>query len=185
MTRTRQPDEFTNLDEPDWKALFENVERSWFRLETLQAYTMDYERDEMEQFLRTGRFDREPSRWQHMLQRHTAAGRLLQRVHVVEEPLTGYLRYELAAYQQNAAAGEQIRLLPVTPPDWPTGLPRGVDYWLFDDREVWDMHYDEQGRFLRAVRSDDPDRLDTCRRWRDTALQTSMSLTDYLRRQAA
>ncbi len=185
MTRTRQHDEFTDLDAPEWLALFENVRQSWFRLETLQRYSVDYERDEFEQFLLIGRLKREPGAWQRMLQRHRAAGRKLQRVHVVEEPLTDYLRYELAAYEQNAAAGEEIRLLPVTPPAWPSGLPRGRDFWLFDDTEVWDMHYDEQGRFVRATCTDDPDHVQECRRWRDLALENSIDLSDYLRHHAA
>ena len=185
MTRTRQHGEFTDLDSPEWLALFESIKRSWFRLETLQMYAVDYERDEFEQFLRTGQLEREPGDWQRMLHRLSATGRNLQRVHIVEEPLTDYLRYEFAAYQQNAASGEEIRLLPVTPPDWPGGLPKGQDFWLFDDTDIWDMQYDEKGRFLRATHSDDPDHLEECRRWRDLALGTSIDLTDYLRHQAA
>ena len=49
---TRQVGTFTDLDDPDWLGLFEHIESSWFRLETLQAYSVDYERDEFDQFLR-------------------------------------------------------------------------------------------------------------------------------------
>jgi hypothetical protein len=171
---------FTDLGDPSWLALFESVEESWFRLETLQVYEVDYERAEIEDFLRHGALHREPSEWQRMLSRHTKAGRTLQRVHVVEEPLTDYLRYELAAYRQNAEAGEDIRLLPVPRPSWPDDLPRGGDFWLFDDREVWDMHYDAEGHFLRATRSASTSHLDECRAWRDVAIKRSVSLADYL-----
>lgn len=184
MTRTRQRDTFTNLDDPEWLALFENVQESWFRLETLQTYTVDYERDEYEQFLTSGRLDRELGDWQRMIERHTRAGRSLRRVHVVQEPLTDYLRYEFEAYRQNGEAGEEIRLVPVASSAWPTNLPVGQDFWLFDDREVWDMHYDSEGRFLEAARSDSASHLDDCRRWRDAALKQSISLSDYLRHAA-
>jgi hypothetical protein len=180
VTRTRQPATFTDLDNPDWLALFENVEESWFRLETLQAYAVDYEREEFERFLSTGRLEREPGDWQRMIRRHVDAGRSLRRVHVVQEPLTDYLRYEIEAYRQNSAAGEEIRLLPVRSTGWPSGLPEDVDFWLFDDREVWDMHYDDEGRFVKATRSDSASHLDQCRRWRDAALAQSLDLADYL-----
>ena len=42
-----------------------------------------------------------------MLAANHRAGRVQQRVHVVAEPLTAYLRYELTwQYGPNAAAGE-------------------------------------------------------------------------------
>ncbi|MGL5824634.1 MAG: DUF6879 family protein [Nocardioides sp.] len=179
MTRTRQVDTFTDLDDPAWLGLFEGVEESWFRLETLQHYDVDYEREEYERFVATGRFDREPGPWQRMLVRHAEAGRSLCRVHVVEEPLTDYLRYEIEAYRQHSAAGEEIRLVPVSSSGWPADLPR-ADFWLFDDREVWDMHYDEAGRFVKATRSDSASHLADCRRWRDAAIAQSVGLSDYL-----
>lgn len=157
-----------------------SVEHSWFRLETLRVYNVDYEREEIEDFLRHGRLHREPGDWQRMLNRHAEAGRSLQRVHVVQEHLTDYLRYELAAYRQNAEAGEDIRLLPVPRSSWPEGLPRGNDCWLFDDRNVWDMHYDDDGHFLRATRSASASHLGERRHWRDIALKRPVSLADYL-----
>src|SRR3954452_20557518 len=110
MTLTRKLGTFTDLDDPEWLALFERIESSWFRLETLQAYSVDYEHDEYDQFLRDGQLHRAPGPWQDMIREHAKAGRTLQRVHIVEEPLTDYLRYELAAYRQNSEAGEAIRL---------------------------------------------------------------------------
>lgn len=182
--RATSPDRFTDLGDPEWLALFEGVEHSWFRLETLQAYAVDYERAEYEQFLRDGRFDRPQGDWQDMIARHRQAGRHLDRVHVVVEPLTDYLRYELAAYRQNNAAGEDIGLIPVTGSTWPAELPEGTDFWLFDNAEVWDMHYDPDGRFLRATRSSSDRHLADCRRWRDEALERSMPLAQYLREAA-
>ena len=181
MTRTHQRDAFTDLDDPEWLALFENMQESWFRLETLQVYSVDYEREDYERFLATGRLERAPGEWQAMIRRHAEAGRSLRRVHIIGEPLTDYLRYELQAYRHNSTAGEEVRVIPTPVPNWPAGLPRGVDYWLFDDREVWDMHYDDEGRFLRAARSTSASHLDQCREWRDSAIAQSITLSDYLR----
>jgi hypothetical protein len=177
--------EFTDLDSPEFQALFEDIKESWFRLETLQVYAVDYERTGFNDFMRTGRLDRQPygryGRWQQMLRRHADAGRRIQRVHVIEEPLTDYLRYELAAYQFNAAAGEEIRLIAVSPKAWPTGVPRATDFWLFDDHEVWDMEYNDAGDFLCARRSTSEAYLEQCRQWRDAAMRQSIALEDYTR----
>jgi hypothetical protein len=181
VTRTRQREAFTDLDDPEWLALVANVQESWFRLETLQVYSVDYERDEYERFLASGRLDRAPGEWQAMIRRHADASRSLRRVHIIGEPLTDYLRYELQVYRHNSTAGEEVRVIPTPVPNWPAGLPRGLDYWLFDDRAVWDMHYDDTGRFLRAARSTSASHLDECRQWRDSAIRQSISLSDYLR----
>lgn len=175
---------FTDLSDPEWQRLFQDLRSSWFRLETLQAYDVEYEAEEFQAFLRTGRADQEPQDWQRMIAAHTRAGRHLQRVHVVQEPLTDYLRYEFTAYEHNARAGEEIRIIPVQNHQWPAGLPEQHDFWLFDDRDAWDMQYDPTGRFLGAKQSDRAEEIEQRRRWRDTALAQSMPLADYIRRAA-
>jgi hypothetical protein len=40
-------------------------------------------------------------------------------VHVVTEPATPYIRFELAAYADTSAAGEQIMIIPVRDGSWP------------------------------------------------------------------
>jgi len=174
----------------DLGSAFPALTHSWFRLETLQAYAVAEERDEYEEFLRTGRLDSPgDEEWQAMIRRHVAAGRSLRRVHVVEEPLSDYMRYEIAGYLRNQAAGEDIRIIPVLAGDWPEGLPPlGTDYWLIDDGQpsggAWTMEYDGAGGWLRATYVEDPETIENYRRWRDTALALAVPLTDYLRRDA-
>lgn len=172
-------DRFTDLDDREWLNLFENVERSWFRLETLQVYAVDYEDEGQTSFAQTGLVDPAPTPWRQMIRRHVDSGRSLRRVHIVEEPLTDYLRYELAVYDLNAEAGEQTGIITVSGGDWPVGLPEATDFWLFDDREVWDMHYDNEGRFVEAVRAESIEQVEQCRRWRDAALSMAVPLDAY------
>jgi hypothetical protein len=40
----------------------------------------------------------------------TAAGKSWSRIHVIQEPLSEYLRYELIGYVESMAVGEEIRL---------------------------------------------------------------------------
>ncbi|WP_406023806.1 hypothetical protein OH802_28980 [Nocardioides sp. NBC_00850] len=173
----------------DLGSAFQNLTTSWFRLETLQAYDVEEEHESFAEFLRTGRLDSPGDvKWREMISGHVDAGRSLQRVHVIEEPLTDYVRYEIAEYVRNREAGEDIRLLPVPAGDWPEGLPQGTDFWLLDDgqssQSAWAMAYDNEGRFLGVEEVQDPDLIDTYRRWRDTALGLSVPLNDYRRQDA-
>ena len=171
----------------DLGSAFQNLTASWFRLETLQAYDVAEEHDSFAEFLRTGRLDSPGDvEWRAMISGHVAAGRSLRRVHVVEEPLTDYVRYEIAEYVRNHEAGEDIRLLPVPAGEWPDGLPRDTDFWLLDDGQpsesAWAMRYDDAGAFLGVDRVEDPDVIDTYRGWRDVAIAKSVPLNDYPRR---
>jgi len=83
------------------------------------------------------------------------------------------------AYPVMAAAGDDIRIISVPPGTWPAGVPR-EDYWLFDDRDVWVLRYDDAGVFLRAELLDDPRAIAEHLRWRDVALAQSIPVNDYL-----
>lgn len=173
----------------DLGSAFQNLTASWFRLETLQAYSVEAEREPYAEFLRTGRLDSPGDvEWRQMITRHVDAGRTLQRVHVIEEPLSDYMRYEIAEYVRNHAAGEDIRLLPTPVGEWPEGLPRGTDFWLLDDGQpsesAWAMKYDDEGHWLGADLVTEPHTIATFRRWRDAALAAAVPLNDYLQHRA-
>jgi hypothetical protein len=167
-----------DLADPEFGRLFTDVRRSWFRLEALQRYDVPYERGEFAAFLRGEPLDTTPGPWQAMLREHVAAGRQLVRVHVIEEPLSDYIRYELAAYVPNSEAGEDVRVIPVRRGDWPPDVPRH-DYWLFDDERLWLMDYDTAGAFEAVRLVEDPAAVDQHRHWRNAALAHSIPLADY------
>jgi hypothetical protein len=167
-----------DVADPEFARLFTDVRSSWFRLETLQRYDVDYEHDEFAAFLRGEPLSTASGPWQAMIRDHVAAGRELARVHVIEEPLSDYVRYELHAYEANAEAGERVHVIPVRDGAWPAGVPRH-DYWLFDDRRLWLMDYDATGAFEAARLVDDPATVDQHRQWQDTALALSIALSQY------
>jgi len=163
---------------PEFARLFRDVRTSWFRLETLQRYDVAYERDAFSAFLHGKPAATAPGPWQAMIRQHVASNRSLARVHVIEEPLTDYIRWELAAYVPSMNAGEDIRVIPVHRGAWPPGVPRH-DYWLFDDERLWLMEYDADGAFQAARHIDDSAAVRQHRQWRDAALAQSISLADY------
>lgn len=109
--------------------------------------------------------------------RGSARGYRWYRVHILDQPLSDYTRYELWGYQANQAAGEEIYL---ADRDAHADLQRlREDFWLIDDTIAVRMIYDDEGHFLRPERAAEPDGY---REMRETALRHAVSLDTYLAR---
>jgi hypothetical protein len=167
------------------QALFASFTDSAFRLETLTQYLVP-QVDERFRAFREGRplpkRSTETSPWLRQIAHTTAAGRHWQRVHIVSQPLTEYLRFELLTDLENVAAGEDVR---VADRDAHPELAAFTgDFWLIDadtDHAIaLLMRYDADGRFVEAERCTDPDVLARCQRQRDLTLARSIPVGDYL-----
>jgi hypothetical protein len=168
---------------------FQDFNASAFRLETLQHYDVERERERFDAF-QTGRPlpPRTPdtSPWLRRLQASTAAGKRWQRVHLVTQPLTPYLRFELPGYQESAAVGYEtwIADLGLHP-----GLQEvGPDFWLYDaetEEAVLEvMCYDARGRFQESWRTIDAATVQMAREVRDLALKCGEPLAAFVARVA-
>jgi hypothetical protein len=101
-------------------------------------------------------------------------------VHVVAEPPTAYMRYELTwQYGPNAAAGEEIGIIRVALGEWPDDLPRS-DFWLFDSSALYAMHYEPDGTWLGAEPVTDSGRIVEACRWREAALYHATPWKAYI-----
>lgn len=161
---------------------FENgtlFERSAYRLELLNWYTSPAAEGRLARFLAGEKVTAaERASWLATVRNARNAGATMTRVHVVAEPLSDYLRYELNCYESSVAAGEDIRILPA-------GQATGVDlpafdYWLFDDERAAVQHYGEHGAWLGASLVTKPAFIKSCQRWRDTALGRAIPLDAYM-----
>lgn len=167
------------LTAEEFGRLFETC-RTAFRLETLQAYDVPEEAEDLAAW-REGR-PPPPNPWAEFVAQRVAEGATWQRVHAVREPLSQYLRYEMERYKGSVAAGEDVRIVVVV------GLhrfgPFRHDWWAFDlDGErptVALMQYDGHGRWLGAIETTRPDVVKACRADRDMALAISVPLGEYL-----
>jgi hypothetical protein len=81
--------------------------------------------------------------WFDWTRRITDEGRQIGRVRVLTEPLTDYLRFELAFTCHAVDAGEDIRLMPKRTAE-ELALPEH-DFWIFDDRLVAVLHFGDNG----------------------------------------
>ena len=152
-------------------------ERESFRYEQLDLYDSPATRERVARFLAGEGIDPEPrEHWIAMLRNAKAAGRAVRRVHAVG-PINDYLKYEIACYELNAAAGEDIRLMNRARAI-ALGLP-AFDFYLFDGQAAAVMEYTDRG-VLQGVRMvTDPAFAARCRDWRDLATSNSVPLSEY------
>jgi hypothetical protein len=159
--------------------MLRKVERSVFRLETLSSYTAPGEADMLSAF-NEGRPmpprgpDTDP--WLRMVADSVHAGRRWSRVHVLDRPLSDYLRFELLGYQGNVAAGEDVRIADRAKVPEALGL-LARDFWLLDDALAVAIEYDGDGRRLSMEPTRDVGRFVE---QRDLAIRHSIPLLDYL-----
>jgi len=149
-----------------------------FRLEAFPQYLVPQEDDDFAAWKHGERRRRTPetSPWLAKIRDTTTTGVRWWRVRVLDYPLTEYSAHELHAYQDNAAAGEEIF---VADRAWHADLTDlREDFWLYDSTTVVRMVYDEEGHFLRPEQREDTQHyLDL----RNRAVRHAIPLDDYLR----
>ena len=165
-------------DDDEWEALLTGFEASAFRLEGRQLYRSAAEDEAVRRFLAGQPHGIDLSWMTSKLEVQVPAGRIQTVVRVVAEPPNAYTAMELTVYDELAAAGQRIRILTAPAGSWPDPLPR-YDFWLFDDREVWRLHYDGLDHFSGAELLGDELVADHLQ-WRDAAVERSVPLDDYL-----
>ncbi|MBV9012195.1 MAG: hypothetical protein JO272_09115 [Pseudonocardiales bacterium] len=169
---------------PGFDDHFERAGANIFRLETLQSYRNSGEDQALAAFQAGHPHLITPGKraWVALIRDRTAAGCAMQRVHVVREPITDYLRFELTwGYQPNVEAGEDIRIVRLAPGDrWPVELPQGTDFWLFDFSVLYALRYGQDGTWLAAEDVTEPTAIEQACHWREAALRLAMPWRRYL-----
>ncbi|MBV9140575.1 MAG: hypothetical protein JO115_06635 [Pseudonocardiales bacterium] len=171
------------LDEFD--KLFDAFQVSAFHLETHQTYAVPEEDNRLRAF-REGlpRPERSvrTSEWLRRIAVTTAAGKQWGRVHIIEHPLSEYLRYELIGYVESQAVGEMIRLADCGRHSELVGL--GPDFWLFDHETPTAcgvlLHFDDSAHLLNIESVTAPAAVAELERQRKLAVDRSVSLAEYL-----
>lgn len=169
----------------DFAGLFDQFQRSAFRMECLQTYAVPAE-DASTRAFREGlpRPERSvrTSPWLARIAVTTVLhGKDWSRARLVEWPLTEYTRHELLGYVESQAAGEQIRLV-----DRERVTYTGPDFWLFDTDTGWAravlLHYTPAGTVERRELVTDTARLAELDAARVQALEHAVPLNTFLAR---
>lgn len=168
----------------DINALYGQATHEVFRLETRQVYDVAAESEQLRAFNEGRPLPRDPhvERGMSVIQKATDAGVHIHRVHILDLPLTPYLRFEMAAYvADNLRAGEDVRIaIRASHPDLSSLID---DFLLFDgDSErsevVW-MRYDHAGQITSRDYTTNAADITRCRHERDLALAHSVPLDEF------
>jgi hypothetical protein len=177
--------DWTQLTTETFEEEFDRFARTAFRLETRQDYTgatgprYDYWRRGEPMPERSPR----TSLWLARVAKTTRAGKRWQRAHIVEQPLSEYMRYEMVVYAENVAAGEEIRI--VDRNAHPALDTLADDYWLFDAHDPTLEHgvflrFDDKGYPIRYERTSNLESLAVCYWQRDLVWSLAIQLAEFL-----
>lgn len=119
----------------------------------------------------------EDSEWLARLQQQIVDGFRQCRVHILDQPLTPYLRFELDSYLDSVAVGSEVYVVDRDVHADLTDLHE--DFWIFDDEIAVRMYYDDEGHFLHPELIED---IEPYRELRDMTLSRSEPVTEYLAR---
>lgn len=159
---------------PELGELFGSFAHTAWRWECQGTYAEPCEQVELRRFLAGEPLDVSfLSDWLGGVRDATRSGRRFQRVRMVTDPVTDYLRFELAVAPANVEAGEDIRLISAADTAQ-LELPRH-DFWLFDSERVAVLHFGPTG--LRGAEVvTDADTVARHLRWQQLAWEHSVPL---------
>jgi hypothetical protein len=167
----------------DLLAMYRDATHEVFRLEAQQSYGVEQEAAQIKAFEETGTVPSDPAVEESMavVRATVNSGTRVHRAHVVGLPLSRYMRYELAAYAENLAVGEQVS---IAVRSWHRDLAGlDEDFVLFDpgtshQAVVW-MRYDAGGDLAGLEFSDDPGDVARARHLRDIVLAHAIPLHEF------
>ena len=124
---------------------FNSFQKSAFRVETLQRYNVNEEREAFEYFQQYKELpDGVWKDWHDIIQQAKLRWATMQRVHLIQFPITPYISFEMEFYKKSMTYWERIFYLSLED----CTVEINSDFWIFDDAVVLKMFYDEDGSFL-------------------------------------
>ena len=128
--------------------LFETFQVSAFRLEGRPVYLVNEEEDALKFYKNTGRLPEGFSKeWLEFVRSQTDSKKTIQRLRLLSDRLSDYEAFELTAYV-GVEEGEDIRFAKRR------DYLYEYDFWLFDNRWLARMNYDEDGRYVDSTVSE-------------------------------
>lgn len=171
--------------------LYRDCALSAWRVEALQHYTVPGD-EERQRAFHAGEALPPPGPGKRedlaLISRLTGEGRTVGRIHVVDRPLSDYVRYELAVYAENVAAGEEVRIADRSL--YPELGEITKDFTIFDaeaglDAEVILFDYDDAGLVQGYRITDRAGSIEYCRELLELAYAYSVPLAEFVAATAA
>lgn len=179
-----------NLNELDdvFSIYWSSLQIEFFKLETLQAYSVDDEKEIIQQYY-SGNFEQTRTLINQLFANQSefyisAKERNISilRLHIVEVPFSSYLHYELEAYKVAEQYGEKIYFINKKFVENIPSLPiEPQDFLLFDDRNIILNRFSEQGCYINSEVSESSDEILPYVRLKNALLRHSVALVDFLK----
>lgn len=94
--------------------------------------------------------------WFANVRRHVAAGHVMRRVRILDDPPSDYQRFEEWLTALNVAAGEEARHLSRSHAERLGVLPALTDGWILDEAELIRVEWSPAGDLKRVTSTTDP-----------------------------
>lgn len=164
----------------EFQDLFRRSKRA-FHLELRDSYHVEDEVVPFGKWLKGEPDDLEwRGEWLSFMEDVAGKGVKIERVRVVTEPHSDYVRWELALDPQNIDAGEDIRYLPRHETEG-ISFPE-EDCWLFDDDRLVLSLFKPEGGSGGFAREADPDLITEYRAVRDQVWSRAIPYAEYVER---
>lgn len=164
----------------DFYEAFKAAEKETFRLEMLDQYLVEDEREDFAAWKR-----KEPTAlssgmaaWVSDLEKVRSRGVITHRVHVVTLPLSEYMHYEIGAYKitkedvRFMERGEYLRLKKAFDPK---------EFWLIDEKHLFTVNYDAEGHWTGFDYSNDKTELKRHAQMKDFLLSKALPLDLFVK----
>lgn len=168
------------MTERELGGLLAHFRHTAFRFEIRDRYNSDVGREAFRKFLAGEPDDYAWHRsWLDKIRRDHQHGKSWQRVRIVSVPLSDWTRYGIEVARLSVEVGEDIRYLSRDVAE-DVGL-RPLDAWLFDDRQLVRLHFNDQDdTFVGAETIDDQAVLQQHQAWREIAWQHAQPLDAFV-----
>ncbi|MPZ65628.1 MAG: hypothetical protein GEU83_08965 [Pseudonocardiaceae bacterium] len=170
------------LTTEEFAELFRSARCSARHMENRDRYDVPGEREELRRFL-DGDWTESDERhertgWERTVRGLVDQGRRFERVRIVPEPLTDYLRFELFGCRLNVEFGEDVRYL-----DRAEAVRLDLpdhDFWVFDSTTLVLLRFTADDRPLTHEIVTDPELVVRHESWMDVAMSHAIPYVDYL-----
>jgi len=136
---------------PIFEKSWQNAKKAIFRLESLPEYSVEEDLVSFEKWKRgEADFALEGREWFELLENTKKSGVQMQRVRIVDLPLSKYLLYEIDFWKHSVEKGEEFLFLTR---DKYNKIKEELrfqpkDFWLFDDKTLIIFHYGLKGEWV-------------------------------------
>lgn len=167
----------THTDVSGFIGLFDSIRWSSWRWECQGYYASDEPRLRLWLAGEPSRQDAGDQAWRSYIRGLRRRGVPFERVRMLTEPLTDYLRWMLATTTWNVESGEDIRWITAAAAR-DVGMPP-YDFYLFDDDRLVILRFDDDKNLLGADVTDDAALLAQHRAWRAAVWRLAVPHRDY------